>query len=99
MSQFDPLPTFTPYFSKIHLILLFHLRLGFPPDLRFLIENFISISVLHECYMSRASHCSLIGLNYGVLHDKEPSDTIKGGEFLDQLNGYHLLKKNSVAWS
>jgi hypothetical protein len=25
-----------------------------------------------------------------------PSDPIKGGELLDQLNGYQLLKENSV---
>jgi hypothetical protein len=32
-------------------------------------------------------------------HDNEPSGSIKGGEFLDQLNDYQDLKDESVPWS
>jgi hypothetical protein len=28
-------------------------------------------------------------------HDDEPSGSLKGGEFLEHLNGYQLIKKNS----
>jgi hypothetical protein len=31
-------------------------------------------------------------------HGNEPSGSIKGGEFLDQLNEYWLLKKDSAPW-
>jgi hypothetical protein len=32
-------------------------------------------------------------------HDNEPSNLIKGGEFLDQLSDYQLLKKDCDPWS
>jgi hypothetical protein len=32
-------------------------------------------------------------------HGNEPSSSIKGVKFLDQLNNYQLLKKDSAAWS
>jgi hypothetical protein len=32
-------------------------------------------------------------------HCNEPSGSIKGGEFLDQLNDYYLLKMDSAPWS
>jgi hypothetical protein len=32
-------------------------------------------------------------------HGNEPSVSIKGGEFLDQLSEYFLLKKDSAPWS
>jgi hypothetical protein len=32
-------------------------------------------------------------------HGNEPSGYIKGGEFLDQMNDYQLLKKDSAPWS
>jgi hypothetical protein len=32
-------------------------------------------------------------------HGDEPSDSIKGGEFLGQLSDYQLLKKDSAPWS
>jgi hypothetical protein len=31
-------------------------------------------------------------------HGNEHSVSIKGGEFVDQLSDYQLLKKNSAAW-
>jgi hypothetical protein len=33
------------------------------------------------------------------LHGDEPSDSINGGKFLNQLSDYFILKKNSVPWS
>jgi hypothetical protein len=32
-------------------------------------------------------------------HGNEPSGSIKGGEFLDLLSDYYLLKKDSAPWS
>jgi hypothetical protein len=32
-------------------------------------------------------------------HGDEPSYSIKGGEFLNQMSDYQLLKKVSAAWS
>jgi len=32
-------------------------------------------------------------------HENEPSDSIKGGEFLDQFIDYQLLNKDSAPWS
>jgi hypothetical protein len=32
-------------------------------------------------------------------HGNEPSVSIKGREFLEQLSGYYLLKNNSSPWS
>jgi hypothetical protein len=32
-------------------------------------------------------------------HGNEPSGSIKGGEFLDWLNDYYLLNKDSTPWS
>jgi len=32
-------------------------------------------------------------------HDNEPSGSIKGGELLEQLNEYQLLKNGSSLWS
>jgi hypothetical protein len=32
-------------------------------------------------------------------HGNEPSDPIKGGEFLDKLSDYQVLKKDSAPWS
>jgi hypothetical protein len=31
-------------------------------------------------------------------HGNEPSGSIKGGEFYDQLSDYQFFKKESVAW-
>jgi hypothetical protein len=31
-------------------------------------------------------------------HGNEPSSSIKGGEFLDELSDSQFLKKDSVAW-
>jgi hypothetical protein len=32
-------------------------------------------------------------------HSNEPMDSIKGGEFVDQLSDYQLLKKDSAPFS
>jgi hypothetical protein len=32
-------------------------------------------------------------------HGNEPSGSINGGEFIDQLSSYQLLKENSAVWS
>jgi hypothetical protein len=32
-------------------------------------------------------------------HGNEPSGFTNGGKFFDQLNNYHFLKKNSIAWT
>jgi hypothetical protein len=32
-------------------------------------------------------------------HGNEPSGSVKGDEFLDQMNDYQLLKKDSAPWS
>jgi hypothetical protein len=41
-----------------------------------------------------------VKLGGGSLNDdNEPSISIKGGEFLDQLSDYHLLKKDSALQS
>jgi hypothetical protein len=32
-------------------------------------------------------------------HGNEPSGSIKGGEFLDQLSDFQLLLKVSIPWS
>jgi hypothetical protein len=32
-------------------------------------------------------------------HGNEPSGSIKGGEFLDQLSDCQLLKKDSAPWN
>jgi hypothetical protein len=32
-------------------------------------------------------------------YSNKPSDSLKGGEFLDSMNDYFLLKKNSSSWS
>jgi hypothetical protein len=32
-------------------------------------------------------------------HGNEPLGSIKGGEFLDWLSDYYLLKKDSVPWT
>jgi hypothetical protein len=34
-----------------------------------------------------------------VTHGNEPSGSIKGGEFLDKLSDYKLLKNESTPWS
>jgi hypothetical protein len=31
-------------------------------------------------------------------HGSKPSGSLEGGEILDQLNDYQLLKKGSVQW-
>jgi len=31
-------------------------------------------------------------------HDNEPSGSIKGGKFLDQINKYQLVKMDPVLW-
>jgi len=32
-------------------------------------------------------------------HDNEPSDSVKGGEFLDYLNDFWFLEKDFASWS
>jgi hypothetical protein len=32
-------------------------------------------------------------------HSNEPSGTIRGGEFLDWLSDYYILKKDCAPWS
>jgi hypothetical protein len=32
-------------------------------------------------------------------HENEPSVSIKGGEFIDQLSNYQLFKKENALWS
>jgi hypothetical protein len=44
-------------------------------------------------WILQAQHSSV-----GLLNTTHPSDSIKGGEFLDQLSNYQLLK-NSTPWS
>jgi hypothetical protein len=44
------------------------------------------------------------GLRYGPVagfyeDSNEPSGSVKGGEFIDQLNDCELLKKDSARWS
>jgi hypothetical protein len=41
-------------------------------------------------YLAQADSCE---------YDNEPSGFVKGGEFLDQLSDYQLLKKDSAPWS
>jgi len=36
---------------------------------------------------------------YSCEHGNEPSSSVKGGEFLDQLSDYQLLKKDSDSHS
>jgi hypothetical protein len=32
-------------------------------------------------------------------HDNEPSGSVKGGEFLDQLRDRYLFKNDTIVWS
>jgi hypothetical protein len=52
------------------------------------------IRLLHLTFLIEASELDGPGE-----HGNEPSGSIKGGEFFDQLNDCQLLKKDSAAWS
>jgi hypothetical protein len=44
--------------------------------------------------------CSCLGPETGSCeHGTEPSNSITGGEFLDQVSEYYFLNKNSAPWS